>query len=211
MAFSQFDIIELQMVGLSGSGEIRNVWHYQISSIPSPTITASNVAEAWWNHMKATYRASIAVALGDFFQRIRCESMMSPTGDAGDFAVPAAEQPGTRSTPAGDRAPTFLAAGLRLNVTSRLTRPGQKRIYGLYESDFTGEALGTTFQALALAIATVQLPLIVLGAPAATLAINPMVARVPATLPVVTFQPWTSAQVANFVTTQNTRKPGRGS
>lgn len=210
MAFENGDIIELQIIGLTTSGEYRNVWHYRIDNGAAPTISAANLAEAWWNHIKTAYRAAIAVAYGDFFQRVRCESMMSPTGDAGDFAIPAAEQPGSRTNPAGEQGPRFLSAAVRLNVETRLTRPGQKRIGLLYEADFTGDGLSTTYQALALAIPNAMLPQITLGAPALGMNIVPVVARVPLTLPVVTYQDWTSAEVSARVATQNTRKLGRG-
>lgn len=211
MAFINDDIIELQMIGLAPGGEVRNVWHYRIDAGASPTINATNVAEAWWNHMKGAYRASVPTTLTDFFQRVRCESMMSPVGDAGDFSIPAAEQPGSRTPPTGEMMPQFVACSVRLNVATRTTRPGQKRIFGMFEADSVGNSVSPTFQALALAIATVQLPQIILGAPALGLALIPIVARVPPTLPVVTFQPWQTAQVANLTSSQMTRKLGRGS
>lgn len=210
MAFGLGDIVELQLIGATSAGEFRNVWHYQLSTLPSPTVSAANLAEAWWNDRKTTYRAALAIGFGAVLKTVKCRSMMSATGDAGEFAIPTAERTGSRATPAGEQEPRFLSVGMRLVVPTRITRPGQKRIFGLYEDDVSGDGIVGTMPALVLAIATSQLPSMILGAPALAQTMIPVVAGFDGTYPVTRFQPWTSAIVNTNVTTQNTRKFGRG-
>lgn len=210
MAFSLSDIVEIQLVGLTSAGEFRNVWHYILSTLPSPTVSAANLGEAWWNAVKPGYRNATAVGFGPVFKTVKVRSMMSATGDAGDYAIPSADQTGVRTTPSGDQCARFMACGLRLVVGSRLTRHGHKRIFGLYEADVSGDGVQAAFADLALGIAQQQLPSMVLGAPALTQTLIPVVAAFDGTYPVTRFQPWTSVLVDTNVTTQLTRKIGRG-
>lgn len=210
MAFSLSDIVELQLVGETTAGQFRNVWHYVLSTLPSPTMSASNLAEAWWNAVKPGYRNATAIGFGAVYKTVKCRSMMSATGDAGDYAIVTADQTGVRATPAGDQEPRFLAAGVRLVVGSRLTRHGHKRIFGLYEADCNGDQITAAYSNLVLGIAQQQLPSMVLGAPALTQTLIPVVIHFDGTYPVTTWQPWTSVLVADNVTTQLTRKLGRG-
>lgn len=210
MAFSANDLIRIQLIQ-TGYGEVQHVWDYQIVNIPAPTITAANIGEAWWNHVKTVYRAQMSGSFGVVFRRVRVTSLMSATGDAGEFGIPAAESQGTRTPPAGDLAPAFLAEGVRLNVETRLTRPGQKRFWGFHEADLVNDTIQAAFNTLVEAIPNSMLPGIVLGAPAATVGLDPMVVGDVGTYPPVRYQPWTSISANIIVTTQNSRKRGRGS
>lgn len=209
MAFSVGDAIRLTLFMNDGFSDIMNVWDYEITTVPSPTIQASHIAEAWWNHVKATYRASVASTYTNVFRSVNCKSMMSATGDYGDFAIPAAENAGTR-TVTGDAMPQFAAAAVKLIVPSRLTRPGQKRFGFMFETDNVGGTLQSTLSTLVAAICTNMLPKITLGSPAAALDINPIVLRVNAAGLADVWQEWSGIIVNPIVTTQNTRKRGHG-
>lgn len=210
MAFSLADAIEITLHMRSGADEYRNVWTYEIQGVIAPTVTAAHLCEAWWNHMKGSYRASMSSGLGNVFFKISCKSLMSLTGDAGEWAIPTGEQVGTRTPPAGDFAPVFLACAAKLVVPSRLTRPGSKRFFGLYEADMASNAVSAGFQTLVAAILNAQLPNFVLGAPAATVQLNPViVGRDTSGLKSVS-QAWNSFVISNLIATQNTRKVGRG-
>jgi len=211
MAYSIGDAIEIALHMHVGADKVMNVWTYELSGVVAPTVQSAHIAEAWWQHMKASYRATIAVGFGALFDKVSVKSLMSATGDSGEWAIPSGEQAGTRSNPAGDFAPQFTAAGSKLIVPSRLTRPGAKRFIGLYEADTTFNFVGSAFIALVNAVHTVQLPNFVLGAPAATVQLNPVVVRKDSSGLASTWQQWNSFLVNPYVTTQNTRKVGRGS
>jgi len=210
MAFSIGDVVRFELIMTVQADEFRNIWDYELSGVVSPTITAPQMAEAWWNHVKATYRASMSLGLGNIFSRVACRSLMSPVGDAGEYAIAGAEKVGTRSTPSGDWAPQFLACGAKLVVGSRLTRPGAKRFFGMYEADFAANSVNVTFQNLCASIMNNMLPNFILGAPAATVQLNPVVVRLASNGTASVWQQWNSYTINPSVTTQNTRKVGRG-
>lgn len=209
MAFSQNDVIQLDLVMDRFGDEVRNSWQYKITTTPAPTISAANIAEAWWNHVKTQYRAQVATAFGDAFREVQCKTLMSSTGDYGTFGIPPGEQPGTRSTPAGDSAANFLAVGAKLNVQTRVTRPGHKRFGFLFEADSAANtmqaAMLTLCENICIAARTPTL-----GIPALGIELLGQVVRKTTQGLLLTSQEWTSFTVSNIVTTQNTRKVGRG-
>lgn len=211
MAFSLGDVIRIE-IALRGSGgdEFRNVWDYELQGVIAPTVSAAHMAEAWWNHVKAPYRAIYGTSLGASFEKVRCKSLMSPTGDAGEFGIPVAEQTGTRTPPAGDVAPVFLATGVKLVVGTRATRPGAKRFNGMYEADFNLNNVSPTFMNLCGALCAAMLPNFVLGAPAAGAQLNPVVVRLSTIGTASVWQPWDSYIVNPLITSQVSRKLGRG-
>lgn len=209
MAFSVDDIVRITLLMNDGFSDIMNVWDYQIMTVPPPTVQASHIAEAWWQHVKTAYRAAVVSTFGPVFRQVNAKSMMSATGDYGDFAIPLAEQPGTR-TGTGDALPQFAAAAVKMVVPSRLTRPGQKRFGFLFETDNVGGVLQSTAITVVSAVMNAMLPDIVLGAPAATVQLNPVVLRVNAAGLADIFQPWNGYIVSPLVSTQNSRKRGRG-
>lgn len=210
MAFSLGDKVEVTLHMRSGADEFRNVWGYELGGTVSPTIQAAHICEAWWNHMKGSYRAAMSSGMGNTFFKVSCKSLMSSVGDAGEWAIPTGEQAGTRTPPAGDIAPVFLAATAKLVVPSRLTRPGSKRFFGLYEADIILNNVVAGYQTLIAAILNAQLPNFILGAPAATLQLNPVVISKDTSGLHSVSQQWNSFIISNLVSTQNTRKLGRG-
>jgi hypothetical protein len=152
-----------------------------------------------------------AVGFGDVFRSVRVRELNSPTGDYAEFAIPPAERVGTRANPAGmDLLPPYVASGVRLVVGTRATRPGQKRFPFLVESDQSNGALGGhMFPIISVLMNAVDSDF-TLGAPAALTELRPIVTRKDAQGNVLAAQPWTTYLINTFVTTQNTRKYGRG-
>lgn len=210
MAITVGSYIDIQLRYLWQGQQMMNVFSYgvfELAGIP----TAVNYGEAWWNAVKTTTRAMQQSGSGDTFFSVVVRELNNPNGEYGEFDIPSGERAGTRSAPTQSNAmPTFTAAGARLTVGTRLTRPGQKRVPFLAEEDNNGGALQTSFKTLFQAWLNVITSPFVLGAPALGVTLNPIVTKRDASGTVVAAQPITGYVVNPYITSQNSRKPGRG-
>jgi len=175
------------------------------------TADATAVGEAFWDQVKTTFRATQPDTGATFLTNILV-SEPGPTGAFGEYAVPPEEQMGTRDIADVDQAlPPFIAAGIRLTVATRLTRPGQKRLWGQRESDQFNGTWTEDYQTLVNAFAAVISEPITLGAPVATGVLIPVVTRLsPDSSEVLEYQNVTGFVLNPNVTSQNSRKFGRG-
>lgn len=210
MALENGSLIEIVHVGALFSQQVMTVWDFEVISITGAT-SAIAVAEAYWNHIKTTWRAMCVTSNGQQTLTLRVRELNNPVGEYAEFDIPSGEQAGTRTPPTqGELLPPFVAAGARLTVSTRTTRPGQKRIPNLVESDNLNGALQSAMKALVQAYLNVATFPMVLGAPAALTELSPIVCRKNAAGLVTAHQPITGYLVNNNITSQNTRKIGRG-
>lgn len=186
---------------------------YSVTGAAFLTATAVGVGEAFWNDVKTVWRAMTPLAGASVFKSVLVEELGGGSS-FGEYAIPVGEQSGTRST-AGltQEAPSFVNVGVRFTVGTRITRPGQMRVPFLWESDMDGQAVNSTFLTLVTALATKLAAPSTLGAPVATGVLTPQVVRFAAGSGVVIED---QQDVVGFVvntnlTSQNTRKIGRGS
>lgn len=211
MALAQFDLIEIVMNMRFQAQETLNIFQYSIQSIPV-TVTAVQLAEGWWNHVKATYRALQLASQPDTFISVRVRELNDAVGDYAEFDIPTAEKLGTRANPAAaELMPSFNSAGVRLVVGSRTTRPGQKRFPFLTESDNVAGTLQAAYKALLVSHMAILSAPMVLGAPAALTDLYPIVTKKDALGTVSAYQFVTGYIINNNITSQNSRKVGRGS
>lgn len=210
MAIGLGSTIEIALRYLWLGQQCQNTYQYavaELSTLPS----AANFGEAWWNHVKATQRAMVRSAMGDVFYSVLVTELGNPEGDYGEFDVPLAERPGTRSGGSSATAmPSFTAIGVRLTVGSRLTRPGQKRYPFLDEADVNVQQVDATTKALVVSAVNVACAPIILGAPAALATLNPVVVRKGPSSTILASQSITGNVVNNYLTTQVSRKVFRG-
>jgi len=210
MALEVGSILQFAVGGVIYGQRVMNVWHYEIAT-QQGTPNIVNYAEAWWNHVKDEYRAIPAAQYDTAFLNIHAVEADNLTGEAGDFPIPAGERAGTRSNQSTTFSPSFLAAGAKLNVATRATRSGQKRFYGLVEADVTDGILQSAVVTAIGALLSVMTSTLTLGAPALGGGLRCVVARKDAVSGLVTAtQNVTGFSVNPQVTTQNTRKIGRG-
>jgi len=211
MAITEGTLLEVTLDGLFGTTQVMNVWQFEVGGTFSG-ITAGSVANAWWQHMKSSYRALVSDGSGPAFTRVKVRDLSDPTGDYGEYAVPTNEQAGTRSTAGSEFLPFFNAAGARLTVGTRVTRPGQKRFPWLVETDSQSGVLTATPTTLVNNILDAAIPTLTLGAPALGMDLNSIVVRKdPATGEVTAYQPVTGWAINPYVTSQVSRKRGKGS
>lgn len=200
--------ITLNMVQLAQQSAL--VFQYEVVGI-APGVTPVQIAEAWWSDVKASTRALAQTALfGLPFRTVVIRELNNPAGDYATFDIPPAEQGGTRTTGSGEAMPPFNAVGVRLVVGTRTTRPGQKRLPFLTEGDNLSGALGAGMVGLVQTWAANQTALIDLGAPAALTGLQPIVTRKDAQGFVTAWQPVTGYLINPNITSQNSRKIGRG-
>lgn len=210
MAIGVGQLLQISLVARVASSDVMNVWSYEVMSSPA-LITATHVGEAWWNHVSSVYRAMSQVAAGPVFQSVLVKELGNPVGELGEFAIPTAEKTGTRATTAApNMLPAFNAAGARLIVSSRLTRPGQKRFPFLTEADSSDDSVEAAFLTLVGNTLDVANSTIILGAPAATLTLAPVVVGLNADGTIRAHQPTLGHVLNPYVTSQVSRKHGRG-
>lgn len=202
------DNVEIVVNMLVQGQQTLNVWQYNVGGWPG-TVTMVQMLEGYWNNVKAAYRAVIPSAYGNVFVSIKGRELNNPAGLYAEYDVPTAERPGTRGT-SGDQMPPFASAGVRLVVGTRATRPGQKRFPGLMESDQSAGVLGATVLTPLVTLMNLMVANMTLGAPAALVMLEPIVTRKDALGNVTAEQPVTGYLINPNVTTQNTRKFGRG-
>lgn len=201
---------EITLKMSNGGSSLFNVFQYWCLA-GTVTATGADLGEAWWNHVKAVYRGLVVGSWGPFFDSVVSRDLTDPLGLFGEFAIPSAERAGTRATPTASQwLPTFNAVGVRLAVGERTTRPGQKRLAILAEEDVVGQDVQAGILALVNSWGLVMTANMLLGAPAALTSLDPIVVRKDATGAVVANQPITGFVVNPRVTSQVSRKYGRG-
>jgi len=188
-----------------------NVMRYQTDGAAWLTADAAGGAEAWWNNTKDRW---LAIAPADINIASYDSVLFSeddPDGAYGEFAIPADEREGTRSTAGlGGVQTSFEAGGVRLTVATRATRPGQKRVPFIYDQDTAGNAFNTPYLDLLEDLASVWDTNLTLGAPVLTGGLKPVIGgTIVDGFPTV-YQPVIGHVVNPNVTSQVSRKQGRG-
>lgn len=209
MALTIGSKIEMTVTQIVLGQTMANIWGYEIKAIPG-TPTPVQIAEAYWNHVKATYRAIVPGVFGNVFRSVRLREMNDPNGAYAEYDIPIADQVGTRSA-SGDILPPFTAVGVRMVVGTRVTRPGQKRLVGLTEADQNAGVLVAGTVAIYKAFVDVAAGLLTLGAPAAATILQSQVFSKDNGGFIIASQDVQGTIVNTNVSTQNSRKFGRGS
>ena len=191
--------------------EWENVQWYRPTGSAFLTADAVSVAEAYWNDVKTVWRAAVVVSPDLTFNSVFV-SEEGETGAFGEFAVPPAESQGTRSgSGLGEFLPSFNAAGVRLTVATRTTRPGQKRFVGGTEGDNLGGVWSATYIGLIDTLAAKFDSTITLGSPVATGVLDPEVVHINLGTHLITASQLVVGHLTNpNITSQVSRKIGRG-
>jgi len=210
MAIDAGTLLEVTLNQTTFNQQVLNVFQYRVNTMPG-TVTPVQLAEAWWGHTKGAWRAIVSTGYGAVFKTVRLRELNNPAGFYAEYDVPSGEQAGLRTPPTqGEVMPPFCSVGVRLVVGTRLTRPGQKRISYLCEGDQVSGALQTAMNVLVQSLFNIIANPMTLPAPALTGSIIPIVTRKDSTGTVTANQDVTGYLVNANVTTQNTRKLGRG-
>lgn len=133
MALNSGDVLKFTVYQNPGANPVLNTFHYEVVNVGGVLPTYAEIAQAFWDYVKGPWRAFVSNGFGDWFDRVVVDNVTNEV-DFGIYSVVGAERQGTRATPT-DFMGLMVAAALRLNVGTRLTRPGQKRFCPLYEGD----------------------------------------------------------------------------
>lgn len=210
MAITATDL-KIVIRGTLAGQQMQVVQWYRPTGAAFLTATPTGVGEAYWNDIKTAWRACHIATAFDVTQSIFV-SEPGVDGAYGEYAIPVGEQQGTRPAGTlGEFLPPFLAAGVRLTVATRATRPGQKRFWGFLEGDNNAGALQSAAAALIGTLAGKFSSGITLGAPVATGVLWPEIVHLEGSPEVITRrQDVAGFIVAANITSQNSRKIGRG-
>lgn len=204
------DLFEISLGMGTVSTSTLNVWQYRAGT-GLATASASEVGAAWWNHVKNGYRGIQTVSYGGWFRSVFVRQLNDPAGLLGEFAIPVGEASGTRADPSlADPMPFSNAVGVKLAVGTGATRPGGKRFQCLVDGDVNVNNLTAGVVTAVSTLMDTMVADMLLGAPAATLRLEPIVCRKDAAGLVVAHQPITGYVVRGQATTQVSRKPWRG-
>lgn len=188
-----------------------NVQFYRLTGSAFATATVLGVLEAYWNDIKTAVRSVFSTSEDvSTIDSILGDEVGGGLGFA-EFSIPPDERVGTRPAGAdGLWLNSFSAIGGRLTVGSRLTRPGQKRFPMLREGDVSSNAVTPAIIDVYDPVFAKFSDLITLGAPVATGVMQPEIGKsVPSGFPTV-FQDVTGRVINTNVTSQVSRKVGRG-
>jgi len=175
------------------------------------TADAAGVGEAFWNHVKAAWRGVVPSAVSGVFQSVFVEEIGGGL-NFGEYPIPVGEQGGSRAGVTGEAMPSFLAAGVKFTVGTRLTRSGAMRVPFVNEMDCQTNTLQSAYLTVVGNLANVYANVMTLGAPVATGVLQREVIRWTKTVPpaISAVQDVNGYLVATIATTQNSRKQGRG-
>lgn len=189
-----------------------NVFMYFTEGAVFLGVNAVQVAEAWWRDIEGDLRAMAATSLGgSVFKSVICRNLVA-AGELGEYAIALDQQQGTRDPGlAAQILPPFNAVGFRLAVGNTSTRPGQKRLPFLLNTDVQENDLQPAILALAETFAAhIDGPL-TLGEPVALGVLQPIVGgTIVGDFPTV-YQDVVGHVLNTHVTSQVSRKLGHGS
>jgi hypothetical protein len=210
MAVATDSLIEVVYNCTAMGSNMLSVYQYECGAV-IPGISLVQILEAYWNNVKANYRACIPTQVGSFFMTLRGRELNNPAGDFAEFDIPAVERAGTRvaGSPT-DLFPSFVAVGVRLVVGTRATRPGQKRLGPVQETDAANGAILGAYGTPLNTLFGMMTTLMTLGSPAATVQLKPIICRKDSAGNVTAHQYPTGFLINPNLTSQNTRKVGRG-
>lgn len=210
MPISAGDLFEVTLNSQVGSNRLMSVWSYEVGG-SFPTVDAVHLAEAWWNYTKANYRAMIYATAGWVYTSVVVKEMNDPAGELAEWNIPTGEQQGTRTAPAAPEfLPIFNATGVRLTVGTRVTRPGQKRVYGLTETDNESGVASPAWMGLVATLVDALDGEFTLLAPALGVDLIPSVFRKDGAGDVIAHQAVTGNVPNRNITSQVSRRLGRG-
>lgn len=210
MAIGTGSLLEIALGMTFAGSRMFNVFHYRVVGEFGPS-AAVQVGESWWNHVKDEYRTLAQSSFGAVFDSVRVLELVTVGGAYGEYPVPTAERAGTRpTTPEPQALPTFNAVGVRLTVGTRATRPGQKRITFMTEADAVANSVEAGFYGAVQTLFDVLTSEMVLGDPTVGMSIQPIVVRRGTGVSVLASQDVTGYLVNPYITSQVSRKFGRG-
>lgn len=208
MAIVENDIIEIIDEQTYFNQQVLNRYLYRAGTVSESGVTPAEIGEAWWTAFGTTIRAAQNAAVNHLQVRVE---VLTGARDYGQYVIPTGERTGTHSTSTNALAP-FMAASVTLQGQTRATRPGGKRYVGGTEADTLDfGVLDGSYKTLVEAIAALIPDQIEVGGDDGAMLILPVLYRPASDLDPMVTNPIVATIVNPNISTQNTRKVGRGS
>lgn len=207
MSLSVGDILQVSDYQVWYSQLVLNVYFYQMGTFESG-VTYQVIADQWETQVRTPVRAIQMPGLTHTATVIKNLTNGVDIWEETDVAT------GSRS--AGDNTPGFVALGFRLVRSSAITRHGSKRFAGIGEADMNGNNYTFPAGTQAALETALKSPVAITGTMDNDFTMTPVIiGRVPSGEPhageldLSIINPIADAQYIR-VTSQNTRKVGRG-
>lgn len=220
MAISVDDILEFTLEGqFNGAVGTRNIFHYRVSNLDvgmsdTPFVALGGAARDFWAHIKDELNAMLSEVMRS--KQVRARILTgSSAGVQNLYLIPTGEQPGLVGS---NGMPPYVAHGYRYQGSGGAERNGYKRFAGVAESQnnagvFDGSS--TDANALATALSDEIQVSGGVGGVIGQFDMKPVIVKKmaggldPSDIVVIDF--WEPVGVTYYgITTQNTRKFGRG-
>lgn len=204
-----YTLIQLRYTYLSQ--KCMNVGYYRNDGAAFLTADMTGVLEAYWNDIKALIRglASSSLVVNSFDSLYGEE--IGGGGSYAEYAVPTAERAGTLAAgDDGEWVSGIMGAGAKLVVGTHATRPGQKRLPFVREGDIVGNAFTSTAVAKFDAVFPIWSAARGLGAPVATGVLTPVIGGTRVGGVPTVWQEIVGHLTNTDITSQVSRKKGRG-
>lgn len=202
------DIVEIIDEQTYDGQQVLNRYFYEVMTIdatidPTPAL----IAEEWWTLVQTDLLATQND--GVVHTQIRAEVR---TGDLeyGQYVIPSGDGTGVLAC-SGDYLSPFIAYGIGLTGASRITRPGSKRVVGACEDHIEDYGVLNSSIFGAVEAFADQITATLFGGGLGTTSLRPIIWRPPTGVALGVVNPITGYIVNPVLTTQNTRKRGRGS
>lgn len=204
MPYAINDIVQVTMTGISLNETTRNVFHYRVTDANGST-TAQNLLEAFQNAVVAPLMNILSV---DTEVRLLEIDNLTDGLSFGELPLFSVE-----GNVAGSVMPSYVVVGYKLLRSSKITRNGFKRFSGVVEADVTGNLMTSTFVNSAANQAVIDAlgSEIVTGQAGVAASMFPVIlGRRPGQTPPFVTQDVAGVELQRNITSQNSRKPGRG-
>lgn len=204
MALQVNDVIRFTVTQKLFGERVQNIFYYRMATVEG-TSNLRDITEAFISDILNTWRELVTPDL--LFENVLAENLTNGL----DFHEEPLVFVGLLT---GTAAPSATAASVKLNVSTRETRPGGKRVSGIRadqidDNDFNPNTVdwGVWLMDLQLQISFTDG-----GTGDTVIAFHYVVGRDPVTgLPDLSrIQPVANASLRSTITTQTTRRPGRG-
>lgn len=204
MPYVTGDVVRIGVLQRVQGVNARNVFHYEITQTDG-NATADELLAAFQNAVVAPLAAIQSTSVE--YRTLTVDNLTDGLsfGERALFSV--------EGNVGGPPHPTTVAFGFRLLRGSKLTRSGFKRFVGVVEDQTGGNVYQPAFLSgveLSAVIDALGQP-VVSGAPGVDLSMRPVIVGKNRPTPLgFVFQPVVGVEFQDIVTTQVSRKPGRG-
>lgn len=207
MALPDGGLVRITLNQTHQGQQVRNVFWYRAEDAVGGD-AALGVGQTFWEVVRTAWRNFTPNTALLTFDAVDVRYMDGDL-DYATYTIPEAERQGLRNVGSAQLMPVFIAANITLNPANRQVRPASKRIGGLVETDNNANQIEAGTRALLGALGTAFTTTLASGGFIDFL--TPVVVGMPnANRPTRLLIPIVSQQVGRNVTTQNSRKVGRG-